>query len=264
MTRALLGLENVSFSRSRHNIIDNMSFAVHAGECLAIVGPNGAGKSTLLNLMTGALQPRSGAVMFDGAPLTSWSRGELALRRAVLSQSTQLAFPYTVDETLRLSVPDKADKTDLNRHCQRAMDRMEIEGYGQRILQELSGGEQQRVQLARILVQLWTSGNGGTQALFLDEPVTGLDLKHQVHIMTLARSLVGPALSVIAVVHDMNLALNFASRVICLADGEIACDGPPREVLTPALLELAFGIPVGRFIDSQGRSVLGVLTGARS
>ena len=253
---ALLELRKVSFARGRRSILSDITFAVSAGESLAIVGPNGAGKSTLLNLMTGALQPQSGEVLFDGKPLPAWRIGELALRRAVLAQSTQVAFPYTVDETLRLSVPDKANKLDLKRHCQRAMRHVGIESYGHRILQELSGGEQQRVHLARVLVQLWVSEQQAGQMLFLDEPVSGLDLKHQVASMRLVQSLIGPSLATVAVIHDMNLALRFANRVICLEDGCIACDGPPEDCLTTEMLERVFGLPMARYQSQSGAVVI--------
>lgn len=256
MIMALVEVRNVTFSRGARTILDSISFELDAGELVAIIGPNGAGKSTLLNIMAGALTPQSGAVLFDGKPLAAWSKGEIALRRAVLAQSTDLAFPFTVDETLRLSVPDKARRTDLAFHCNRAMAEAGISGFGTRIVQQLSGGEQQRVHLARVLVQLWSSGSSLPQMLFLDEPVSGLDLKHQLSTMKLVRSLVGKSLGAIAVVHDMNHAMRFATRVICIADGAIASDGPPETSLTPELLEHVFDIPMTKFRSISGAQLV--------
>jgi len=249
---ALVEIRDVTFSRGARTILDAISFEVGAGELVAIIGPNGAGKSTLLNIMAGALQPRSGSVFFDGRPLGIWSKSDIALRRAVLAQSTQMAFPFTVDETLRLSVPDKARRAELVTHCKRAMAETGIMSFGPRIVQELSGGEQQRVHLARVLVQLWSCGSSLPQMLFLDEPVSGLDLKHQLSTMKLVRSLVGESLGAIAVVHDMNHAMRFATRVICIADGAIASDGPPESSLTPELLENVFDVPMTKFRSESG------------
>ncbi len=253
---ALIELRDVTFSRGARTILDSISFEVGAGELVAIIGPNGAGKSTLLAIMAGALTAQSGSVFFDSRLLGSWNKSDIALRRAVLVQSTQLAFPFTVDETLRLSVPDKARRADLASHCNRAMVEAGIMGFGPRIVQELSGGEQQRVHLARVLVQLWSSGSSLPQMLFLDEPVSGLDLKHQLSTMKLVRSLVGENLGAIAVVHDMNLALRFATRVICVADGAIASDGPPESSLTPELLEHVFDIPMTKFRSNSGAQLI--------
>jgi iron complex transport system ATP-binding protein len=256
MIMALAEIRNVTLSRGPRTILDNISFEVGASEFVAIIGPNGAGKSTLLNIMAGALTPQSGTVLFDGKPLAAWRKGEIALRRAVLAQSTQLAFPFTVDETLRLSVPDKARRADLVLHCNRAMSETGTTAFGSRIAQELSGGELQRVHLARVLVQLWSSGSKAPQMLFLDEPVSGLDLKHQLSTMKLVRSLVGESLGAVAVVHDMNLALRFATRVICIADGTIASDGTPENSLTPQLLEHVFDIPMTKFRSNSGALII--------
>jgi iron complex transport system ATP-binding protein len=252
----LVELRDVAFSRGARKILHDISFDLGVGELVAIIGPNGAGKSSLLHIMTGALTPQSGAVLFAGRPLACWSKGEIALRRAVLSQSTELAFPFTVNETLRLSVPEKAQRADLPAHCHRAMAETGIAGFGSRIVQELSGGERQRVHLARVLVQLWCSGGNIPQMLFLDEPVSGLDLKYQLSTMKLVRALVGERLGAVAVVHDMNLALRFATRVICISDGAIASNGPPESCLTPELLEHVFDIPMTKFRSNSGAQLV--------
>jgi iron complex transport system ATP-binding protein len=125
------------------------------------------------------------------------------------------------------------------------------------VLQSLSGGERQRVHLARVLVQLWISERDLPQLLFLDEPVSSLDLRHQLQTIALARELVGDRLTVLAVVHDMNLALNFATRVVCLVEGRIVHDGLPTVCLTPEKLGSVFDVPLKWFQSADGTKMLG-------
>jgi iron complex transport system ATP-binding protein len=247
MTAAMLQLRNVGLKRGKHLILDNITLSIGMGEFIAIVGPNGAGKSSLVNVMTGAQKADAGSILFEEKPLASRRNEEMALRRAVLSQSTQVTFPFTVSETLMLSVPDRASRAQLAAVCAKALAQVGLSGFGHRILQSLSGGERQRVHFARVLVQLWISDSGMPQLLFLDEPVSNLDLRHQLQTITLARKLVSPRLTVIAVVHDMNFALHFATRVICLAKGRLVHDAAPQDCLTPDKLSPVFEVALTWF-----------------
>lgn len=233
---------DLSFKRGARFIFQDVSFDISPGEFVAIIGPNGAGKSTLLQVMTGALKPFSGEIIFGGKPVAQWRKPDLALRRAVLSQSTQVAFPFTVEETLGLSVPDRVSHAQLPTIARKALEQVGLGGFGSRILQELSGGEQQRVHLARLLTQLEATRGEAKQALFLDEPVAGLDLRHQIETMQLARQLAHKGLAVIAVIHDLNLVQAYASRLLCIHEGKLVADGKPKHVLTPGLISQAFDV----------------------
>jgi iron complex transport system ATP-binding protein len=257
VTALMLELCDVSLRRGKNLILDTITLSIGMGEFIAIVGPNGAGKSSLVNMMTGAQKADAGSIVFEGKPLSSWRNEDMALRRAVLSQSTHVTFPFTVFETLTLSVPDRASRARLQEVCAKALAQVGLSGSGHRILQSLSGGERQRVHLARVLVQLWISDRGLPQLLFLDEPVSNLDLQHQLQTITLARQLVGERLTVIAVVHDMNLALHFATRVICMAQGRIVDDGAPHQCLTPDKLAPVFGVSLTWFRNGNGMALLG-------
>lgn len=256
MTDALVQARSVSLVRAGRCVLEDIDLAIENGEYVAIVGPNGAGKSTLLHVLAGGLKPGTGTVHFGGRDMNAWRPSDLALRRAVLTQSTQLAFSYSVGEVLMLSVPEKADRRALPLLCERALERVGLTGFQNRAVVELSGGEQQRVHLARILVQLWATRSGEPQVLFLDEPVTGLDLRHQVEVMELANALAGPQLSVVAIVHDLNMALRFASRAVCLSGGRIVGDGVPRNVLTIELIQRVFEVQVETFKNDHGQCVL--------
>jgi iron complex transport system ATP-binding protein len=251
MTSALIESRGLHFRRGSRAVLEDVNFTIDTGEFVAIVGPNGAGKTTLLRILAGALKPSAGEVFFDGRNLNDWSARDLAMRRAVLSQSTHVAFPFTVNETLRLSVPDVALGRGINQLVAEMLHVVGLSGFGSRVLQELSGGEQQRVHLARVLTQLKSTQNDRPQILFLDEPVAGLDLKHQLATMRSARQWVGPKLTVIAVVHDLNLAGTHASRVLCVHEGKLAADSTPEACLTPALVKTVFGVNAKALGDGQ-------------
>ncbi|MFT3670620.1 heme ABC transporter ATP-binding protein [Aestuariivirga sp.] len=257
MESALIQARSVNLTRGGRVVLTDIDLSIGTGECVAIIGPNGAGKSTLLHLLAGGIRAGSGTVNYSGQNLNAWGVSGLALRRAVLTQSTHITFPFLVGEALLLSVPENAPHRDLPLLCNRALARVGLCGFESRQVTELSGGEQQRVHLARILVQLWATQSGQPQTLFLDEPVTGLDLAHQMKTMELARSMVGETLSVVAVVHDMNIALHFATRIICLSEGRIVGDGDPRELLTIGLIEKVFGTKVEIYRNDAGSPVVG-------
>jgi iron complex transport system ATP-binding protein len=238
----MISARNLSFKRGHRFIFDEVSFDVVPGELVAIFGPNGAGKSSLLQVMAGALKPASGEIIFAGRPLQCWGMRDLAMRRAVLSQSTHVAFQFTVEETLLLSVPDGFGRSRLPAIAKDMLAQVGLSGFGPRILQELSGGEQQRVHLARVLTQLEATRGNEPQALFLDEPVSGLDLRHQIETMQLARKLSGEQLAVVAVIHDLNLVQAHATRFLCVHDGKLAADGTPKTCLTPTLIKKIFQV----------------------
>ncbi|MFJ5778729.1 heme ABC transporter ATP-binding protein [Streptomyces sp. NPDC093094] len=220
-------------------VLHGVSLGVRAGEVLALVGPNGAGKSTLLGALAGDLAPAAGTVRLFGRPVSGWSAPELALRRAVLPQSAELSFPFTVEEVVRMgrapwaAVDPGADDDAVAG----AMAATEVTGFAGRPFSALSGGERARVALARVLAQR-------TPLLLLDEPTAALDLRHQELVLRLCRERARAGEAVVAVLHDLGLAAAYADRVAVLRAGRVAAAGSPAAVFTGPLLSEVYGRPV--------------------
>ncbi|MCO6051571.1 heme ABC transporter ATP-binding protein [Mesorhizobium sp. RP14(2022)] len=242
----MLQLQDVTVKAGGRAIVSGVSLALRAGELTALLGPNGAGKSTLMKLMAGELAPQSGQVRFHGRLLADWTPSELARHRSVLPQSNQLAFPFTVFEVVRLGVEARSSRVGLEREVSAALERVDLAGFGARRFSELSGGEQQRVHLARVLSQIGApvGEDGRPRLLFLDEPTSSLDIRHQIAVLEIARTFSRAGGAVLAIVHDLNLAAAFADRIAIMERGTLAADGTPREVFTSEVLETVFGLPL--------------------
>jgi iron complex transport system ATP-binding protein len=226
-------------------VLSGVRTLVRPGELTIAVGPNGAGKSTLMKVMTGELTPHRGRVTLRERPLGDHSARELARERAVLPQSSGLAFPFTVLEVVRLGLDGRAGLSAERRRREpiMALERVELGGFGARRFQELSGGEQQRVHLARVLCQIGAPVEEGVaRTLFLDEPTSSLDIRHQIAVLEIARDFADAGGAVFAILHDLNLAATFADRMLVMHVGRIAAEGTPREVLVDGLLEEVFDI----------------------
>lgn len=228
------------------------------GRIIVLVGPNGAGKSTLLNLLIGELAPSSGDVCLQARTLQTWKAHELAQKRAVLPQRTHLSFPFTVHEVAGLGLMSAAMGQRERRHLiSEMLAQVDLATFRNRLYQQLSGGEQQRVQLARVLCQLEASNAPATERyLLLDEPVSSLDIRHQISTMEIARRYAMQGLGVIAVLHDLNLAAHYADEVIVLSHGAVIADGPPDLAFVPEIIEQAFGVRPELIGRGAGRTPL--------
>ncbi|WP_421872198.1 heme ABC transporter ATP-binding protein [Pararhizobium sp.] len=234
---------NLSVRLSGTQVLHGVSIEAAAGQLTAIVGPNGSGKTTSLKAIAGELS-YDGSVRINGHDIATLKPWELALKRAVLPQSTVISFPFTVREIVRmgLSVGAKADAADTDRIARDALEAVDLSGFAGRFYQELSGGEQQRVQLARALCQIWEPVQHGEPAfLLLDEPVSSLDIRHQLTIMRLARNFCQRGGGVIAIMHDLNLTAMFADQMVMMKAGCVKAAGHPREVMTDEVMEAVFG-----------------------
>jgi len=236
----MLEARSVTVTLGRKPILNGIDLTARPGQLTAIVGPNGSGKTTLLRAMTGEVG-YGGAIAIDGADLARIPAWKLAARRAVLPQAVRLSFPFTVLEVVRLGLMAGIDagRDDLPA---RALSRVGLAGFEGRFYHELSGGEQQRAQLARVLVQVWEPEvDGEARWLFLDEPVSSLDIGHQLEVMQIAGDFAAGGGGVVAVMHDLNLTAMFADSVALIQDGRLAAQGAPAEVLTDTLLSRAYG-----------------------
>jgi iron complex transport system ATP-binding protein len=221
-------------------VLHGVGFRAEPGEVTAIVGPNGSGKTTLLRAMTQDL-PYTGEIRLDGEDIAEMPGWRLAARRGVLPQASRIAFPFTVLEIVRLGLMAAAEPAPEARASE-ALARVGLAGFEGRFYQELSGGEQQRAQLARVLSQVWEPlGPDGPRWLFLDEPVSSLDIGHQLEVMDLMADYARRGGGVVTVMHDLNLTSIYADRVAMLSQGRIVAQGTPAQVLTDETLTRAYG-----------------------
>lgn len=243
----MLEARNVDIALDRRPVVSGASLAAPAGEVTAILGPNGSGKTTLLRALSGELR-FSGTITLNGADICALKPWQAASQRAVLQQATNLSFPFTVREVVAIGQSSGFSRMPARLAAtlpEAALERVDLAGFGGRLYQDLSGGEQQRVQLARVLCQVWNPvADGVPRYLLLDEPVSSLDIKHQLAIMQVARDFADAGGGVIAILHDLNLAAMFADQLVLMSHGRIAAAGAPRQVLSDALIGTVFDVPL--------------------
>lgn len=235
----MLAVDQLAVSLGGRPVVRGVSATFSAGQFVGILGPNGAGKSTLVRALLGLL-PHDGRVTLDGADLAGLPRAEVAKRIAYLPQGQVLHWPVTVERLVALGrLPHLAPWSRMSEADRdaiaRAMVRADVVALAGRTATELSGGERARVLLARALAV-------GADALVVDEPLASLDPAHQIEGMELLRAEADAGRLVIAVLHDLTLAARFCDRVLVMADGRLAADGTPQDVLTPALLAEVYAI----------------------
>lgn len=239
---AAIEIQNLIFAYGARRVLDGISLAIGKGEMVGVLGPNGSGKTTLLKILSGVLRVR-GAVRLGGRVIEDYTRSELSRLAAVVPQESAIHFPFTAAEIVlmarashhgRLALESAAD-LDAARRSMAATETAEL---ADRYLHELSGGEKQRVLIARALAQ-------EAEILLLDEPAAFLDLKHQKGVFDLMRRLNGErGLTIVAALHDLNLAALYFPRLLLLGDGKIFRDGLPEEVLTEANIRAVYGVEV--------------------
>lgn len=238
----MIKAENLTIRIQNRNVLQAINCALMPGELVCVVGCNGAGKSTLLSALCGDLPAYDGQVTWHDQSVANMRHAELARIRAVMPQKVQLDFPFPAADVVAMGrMPVSERRTQTHHAVQECMLLTETLHLANRPYPSLSGGEQQRVQLARVLAQLWPFDKAEPRYLFLDETTASLDPLHQQKVFELALSLTHQRIGVLAVVHDMNLAAQFADRVWMLQDGLLVADGGPMQTLTPERIERVFG-----------------------
>ena len=256
----MISLENVSHGYGGAGVLHGVSVRFPAGRVTALLGPNGAGKSTMLRICAGELRPDEGRACFDGREISRWSPRELAARRAFLPQDSELDFPFSSFEVAllgrspHLNGSERPEDLEIVREAMRMASVSELAG---RDYTTLSGGERQRVQLARVLAQAWARKD---TALLLDEPVASLDPAHQHATLSLARAWAHAGACVVAILHDVNLALTYADDAALLCGGRLSAFGPVREVLTAENVGAVFSVRARLFEEGGERWMI---TGAK-
>ncbi|MCJ2130788.1 heme ABC transporter ATP-binding protein [Methylobacterium sp. E-045] len=254
----LLTASGLGFTTAGRSLVEGVSLDVAPGSLQVIIGPNGAGKSTLLRLLCGELAPTAGTLAYGGTPVTQIPPWRLAALRAVLPQTTRLAFPFSVSDVARIGLDGIGrglTRRDREAILADALGRADILPLAGRAYQSLSGGEQARVQFARVLCQLAAGRTiAAGQVLFLDEPTASLDLRHQSAILEAVDGLRGRGVGVVAILHDLNLAAAYADTLLVLAGGRLVARGAPSAILRDDLIADIFQVnwPVGR-VPEGGR-----------
>lgn len=241
----MLRAEGVSFRVDGRELLHPTSIVFGDGLFHVIMGANGAGKSTLLKLLAGDQKPSTGRVLLDDRPLEDFSKKELATRRAVLSQHYNITFPIAVHDIVLMGRYPYFSGRPAPRDfdiCRQALVLMDMQSFAERDYNTLSGGEAQKVQMSRVLAQIWSATEGEKQLLFLDEPVSHLDVKFQYQLLQAARDLSKKGTTVIAILHDINLALSFADRILFMKQGAIVHDLDKMGKVDTSILREVFDV----------------------
>jgi iron complex transport system ATP-binding protein len=258
----MVELSGVSYRAGGTLILDNVSARFRAGKFNVILGPNGAGKSTVMRLATGLARPTSGEVRYDAEPVSSFSAKRMARMRAVLSQHVELVFPLPVADVVMMGRYPHYGRVASSRDREIVGHALELVGMTHKRGQAystLSGGEQQKVQLARVLAQIWREGAAHDESpaepryLFLDEPTSSLDVHYQLHLLDVARGLLDQNCTVVAILHDLNVAFHYGDHFLLLEGGRVAFDGESAEELPLEVLERVFRVRARRVADADSR-----------
>ena len=244
----MLQVENLSFKIKEKKILVQAGFQVHEGEFVGIIGPNGSGKSTLLKNVYKVLKPQEGKIMFMNRDLLTMSNRELAQQLAVVIQDQEASFDFTVEEVVMMGRHAKKKMMESENEADREIVHQTLRATGLYEIREqsfitLSGGEKQRAFIARALVQ-------DTPCLILDEPTNHLDIKYQLELMDLVKNL---GKTVVAVIHDLNIAAMYCDRLYALKDGKVVNAGIPAEVLTPEFIREVYEVEAEIVTDKKGQ-----------
>ena len=235
-------------------LLEDVSLELIPGKLLGILGPNGAGKSTLLKVLSGDLTPTNGTITLDDSPLQIWASIDLARRRAVMPQASQLAFPFSARDVVGMGrwPYEKLCSPFINRLAvEKAMSLADIKQLADRLYPVLSGGEKQRVQLARALTQsIGLTGDTESKFLLLDEPTAGLDIAHQHAVLAAAKKQCKERNTAgLAILHDLNQAAQYCDSIAIISNGTLISNGPTLEVMEPGLLSNIFSCNISRSLD---------------
>ena len=238
-----LAARNLSLRVSTLSLLDEIQLDVRAGEITTVLGPNGAGKTSLLRVLVGEVTPDTGTVTLNGRELKQWTPIHRARTLAVLPQHSLLDFPFTATEVVMLGRPPHDTGVVQDREIvAQALKAVDGDYLANRNYTQLSGGEKQRVHLARVLAQIWEPAPEGDRFLVLDEPTSSFDLAHQQLTLEVVRGLAEKGVGILMVIHDLNLAARCADQMLLMQSGRIVNSGKPAAVLTPDNITRVFQV----------------------
>lgn len=249
-SRPALRARAIDVSIGGKAIVHDASLALRAGEVTVILGPNGAGKSTLLSVAAGLRRPEAGTVLLGDAAVETFSARNLAQRRAVMPQRTPITFAFTVREVVAMG-RIAFESADNDEKVSEALELTDLEAFSERSVTTLSGGEQQRVNFARVVAQVLPAHSGAV--LLLDEPTAAMDIAHVEHTLEVVRQLADGGVAVGMVLHDLDAAASHADQVVLMEAGRVRATGSVADVCTPELLSEVYRTEL-TMVEVEGRA----------
>jgi iron complex transport system ATP-binding protein len=250
----VMELRNVGLNRNGKQVLNAISGEIKSGKIIALLGPNGAGKSTLIQTMAGLLAS-DGEIKINGQSIKNIRQEELSQQLAYLPQHSQLQFPLLVEEVLSLAtLPFKLTKLQQRQKIKSLINQWDMGDLAEKDFRQLSGGEQQRCQIARTYLQLSnmteSKSSSGSGLWLLDEPTSSLDLEHQKQLEKVCQKAVSEGHSVVIVLHNLNQAMSLADEIWLLENGEVVAQGPTKDVMKEALISRVFKVTARRIEDN--------------
>tara|TARA_Y100001970_G_scaffold39013_1_gene48015 strand:- start:3505 stop:4290 length:786 start_codon:yes stop_codon:yes gene_type:complete len=249
----LLEIKSIFFKIKDKVILDDISLHVESGDMVSIIGPNGSGKTTMLKAISNEISITDGEINFINKNISDWDLNDFANKKAVLSQSNNLVFPFSVIDIVKMGrfpLKNKGNQIEENNLCKKILNIFDLDDYVNQNYITLSGGEKQRVQLARVIAQIW-SDDYSKKILILDEPTSYLDIKHQHLLFQFLKELNKKGLTIIMVLHDLNHALLNSNKIVVLKDSKLISFGETKNIITEELIKKVFEIDL-KLINYKG------------
>jgi iron complex transport system ATP-binding protein len=251
----MISIQNISYQVGQKSILTNINADLATNKIHVLLGPNGSGKSTLLKIIAGQIKANTGDILMDGNSIQHISLKEQSKTRSFLQQQLNIPFPITVDEVIMMGryphFSFQASEKDYH-IVNEIIDLCNLYPFKSRLYHTLSGGEQQRVQFARVLAQIWEPSNKN-QYLLLDEPLNNLDIQYQKAILEIVQEMQKKKYTIIMVVHDLNWALQYAQNVLLMNEGTILFQGAPKDVINSRNIESVFNIHASFWNNDAGK-----------
>tara|TARA_Y100001970_G_scaffold52986_1_gene67027 strand:- start:5081 stop:5869 length:789 start_codon:yes stop_codon:yes gene_type:complete len=242
--KSIINLQSVYYKINNKILINDISFNVEAGDMTCIIGPNGSGKSTLIKLITGELKETSGNIFFKNKKIEDWEPIKLASQRAVLPQSNHLSFPFSVLDIVKMGrypIKNSSIKSD-NQICKEIIDIFDLNDHINQNYTTLSGGEKQRVQLARVFAQIWSYDDYKEKVLIIDEPTSYLDINHQYALFNFLKKINKKGLTILMVLHDLNQAITNSNKIIMLKNASLVDYSKTNQIINTKKLDEVFNV----------------------
>ncbi len=249
----LLEIKSIFFKIKDKVILDDISLHIKSGDMVSIIGPNGSGKTTMLKAISNEISITDGEINFINKNISDWDLNDFANKKAVLSQSNNLVFPFSVIDIVKMGrfpLKNKGNQIEENNLCKKILNIFDLDDYVNQNYITLSGGEKQRVQLARVIAQIW-SDDYSKKILILDEPTSYLDIKHQHSLFQFLKELNKKGLTIIMVLHDLNHALLNSNKIAVLKDSKLISFGETKNIITEKLIKKVFEIDL-KLINYRG------------